>query len=561
MAPHASQTPLASAVAWALAQAGTDVLADPARLGELLAKAPVADSPEQAMLARNLDAAFLAPFAEAAAEGQPDEQALANATQAAKRHLTEACFIDERIAETAATQFADGIAATYNKQAALEATAAEATVPGTTEPKAALEATAPQAAPAATSSASETSSPAPSAAGTAPADPASPSVGMKTYAQATGDHDSLSARVNAATAFLGQRKVRTLAACACALALGAYLLFSFVAPSKARLTFHGNGATGGIMMSITADQGSLVELPLCGFRRDGYEFVGWYNENTHELLLAQSLVTAQGRVSYMAEWAPIVQFDKGGASGSVPEPITVTRGDTIELPKASLSKAPYEFLGWSVAGDETSWHVPGETVAISGPTTFVATWGYTLSFRGNGATEGHVDTIKALEGDKVRLPENSYAFADHKFSGWAQDLSETKPAKPGEEVTVGRSLVFHAIWRSKVTFEGGEGATGTTKSFYAKTSGRLTLPECGFARKGYRFVGWNITAPMAVADEPTEAADTVEPVETDGTQASEAAEGITPAPPELHQPGEKLTIAQPTTFYAWWEPVEEQQAP
>lgn len=491
---------LAQAVAWVVSQEGLDVLAHAQQLRAALAKAP-AHAPELRVLERNLDDGFLGPFANAYAHSEaPSDEALARASAQAARYLTNQCFIDQLMAHTISQQFAQGIRAGRAASRVKEEALAGATMPAP-KPE-----TSPQ-----------------------PSEP----VGMKTYAPATAERDTLATFIGRITRGIGERNPRVLVPGLAAVLLAGFLLFSRFSPTKAHLTFDGNGATGGITMSITADQGSTVELPLCGFRRDGYEFVGWYNESTHELLLAQSLVEAHGKTNYMAEWAPIVSFDgNGAASGSLPT-MTVTRGSEITLPKNVFVRASYDFLGWAVAGHEDQRSQPGETLTISGPTTIVATWGHTLTFKGNGATKGSVDPIQVLGTGNATLPENGFGYPGHKFAGWAQDVGENKPAKPGQEIVVKQSLVFHAIWRCRARFEGNGATAGATKSLFAKTSGKLVLPECGYTREGYRFVGWVDSANVPSQDEK----DSAQPAEQ----------------PPLLQPGETVLLSTPTTFVAWWE--------
>ncbi len=500
-------SPLAQAVQTALKTTGISILTNREQLLSCLEAAEAAPSPELRVLERNLDAGFLAPFAYACAqEDVPAASELEDAAARAARFLVDECFIEQEMAHAVAAQFAQGVAAAVAvAEAPADAQTGDASVPEEEVP---------------------------SSTGAQPsAEPQTTPVGMRTYAAPTAERDSLAALVNRATDAVARRSPQALVPLGILVALALWALFTLFSPTKARLTFDGNGATGGVTMAITADQGATVELPLCGFRRDGYEFVGWYNQNTHELLLAQSLVEAHGKTTYTAEWAPIVSFEGNGASsGSVPS-VTVTRGSEITLPDNTFMNAPYAFLGWAVQGNEEERSQPGQTVTISGPTTFVATWGYTLTFKGNGATKGSVEPIQVLGTGKANLPENGFTYPGHKFSGWAQDLDETKPAKPGQEVIVNQSLVFHAIWRCKASFDGNGATGGATKAVFAKTSGKLTLPECGFEREGYRFAGW-----ANAADLPSE-----------GEEAAASTQ------PSLLQPGEEVFLSTPTTFVAWWE--------
>ena len=68
-------------------------------------------------------------------------------------------------------------------------------------------------------------------------------------------------------------------------------------------------------------------------------------------------------------------FDANGGSGTVPDRITTTSGDTLTIPSSSLTRAGYTFDGWNTASDGSGTaYAPGSTITIYNDVILYAQW-------------------------------------------------------------------------------------------------------------------------------------------------------------------------------------------
>ncbi|MDE6585309.1 MAG: InlB B-repeat-containing protein, partial [Clostridia bacterium] len=97
---------------------------------------------------------------------------------------------------------------------------------------------------------------------------------------------------------------------------------------------------------------------------------------------------------------------------------------------------------------------------------------YTFSFvGGEGATGSAPASIKKKSEETFTLPANTFAKDGYTFEGWS-DGTATTPFAAGATYTAGTANVtFTAVWKAvdyKVSFVGGEGATGTVADITGK---------------------------------------------------------------------------------------------
>ena len=122
------------------------------------------------------------------------------------------------------------------------------------------------------------------------------------------------------------------------------------------VVFFGNGATSGEMESerFRVD-GEEQALNANRFERTGYTFEGWSESPEGAVKYAdgeyvKNLAPAGEAVALYAVWAAIeytVSFDKNGASGFAPKPITAHYGEEFNLPgKDDMDWPRRTFAGW-----------------------------------------------------------------------------------------------------------------------------------------------------------------------------------------------------------------------
>lgn len=133
------------------------------------------------------------------------------------------------------------------------------------------------------------------------------------------------------------------------------------------------------------------------------------------------------------------------------------------------------------------------TVAINIP----ALQSYPVTFDSNGGSGGPASQTK-YEGSNLTLSSSKPSKTDYIFFHWNTALNNSGTSyNPGDTYTANAALNLHAIWNSKISYNG----NGTYISTYAdfptqtKTYGtNLTLHSATPTRTGYVFNGWNTAA-------------------------------------------------------------------
>ena len=154
------------------------------------------------------------------------------------------------------------------------------------------------------------------------------------------------------------------------------------------LTYDANGGSS-TPASQSAKSGSSVVLA-AAITKPGYTFAGWKIGSV--VYAAGSSYKLTSSVTATAQWTedsdPVytVTFDKNasGASGDDLPSVMVTSGGSITLPEATLWEYDgYSFTGWSkTAGATTASYSVGDSVSITGDTTFYAVWAKTSGLGG-----------------------------------------------------------------------------------------------------------------------------------------------------------------------------------
>lgn len=120
---------------------------------------------------------------------------------------------------------------------------------------------------------------------------------------------------------------------------------------------------------------------------------------------------------------------------------------------------------------------------------------YTVTFVGGEGASGTAPAAQSKqEGEKITLPENTFAKEEHTFTGWS-DGATTYQA--GSEYTVGsKDVTFTAQWTANeytVTFAKGTDVTGDVPAAVKKKKGeKITLDDgSALSKEGDVFVGWS----------------------------------------------------------------------
>ena len=131
-------------------------------------------------------------------------------------------------------------------------------------------------------------------------------------------------------------------------------------PTTVTVTYEINYSGGSNPQAQTVEKGATVYLPAVS--RDNYDFEGWYTASTDGTLVGKAgdSYLANADITLYAHWIEkqpesttvTVKFAVNYNGGVNPEPKTVEKGTTIQLP--DVSRDDYEFTGWynsSTKGD------------------------------------------------------------------------------------------------------------------------------------------------------------------------------------------------------------------
>lgn len=253
------------------------------------------------------------------------------------------------------------------------------------------------------------------------------------------------------------------------------------------------------------------------FKRYGYEFVCWSDSETGDGNYYQDgqEVTnltgdADGCVYMYAVWSPVsvtVTFDKdGGIGGTNYSQVTYDEN----FPKAvAPSKAGYYFGGYFKDKNGAGTQFYDEQMnclskSDIGENNFIyANWiskPNTLVLNPNGG-EGPAVRIKTQTDALISLYDYSFERTGYTHIGWnASPLSGDLTVNNNAEYTVPASdseISLFAVWKPndlKVLFNGNDNTAGITNSINGVCDGNITLPESGFEKDGYKFIGWSLDA-------------------------------------------------------------------
>lgn len=264
--------------------------------------------------------------------------------------------------------------------------------------------------------------------------------------------------------------------------------------AEATVTFDADGGKmeGG---NVTAKIGDTITLPAC--TKDGYEFVGWYDNGTCVGQAGEEYTVSDDvtlKAHYIKKEVPActVSFDTDG--GKEISPVKVEKGNVISLPKTE--KEGYVFLGWYSA-KEGGTRIDAE-LTVTEDITLYARWAKesgkpeerpeaTITFDADGG-EMEGGDITAKVGDTVTLP--LCTKDGYEFIGWYDN--DICAGQAGEKYTVTGDVVLKARYEKKaevtylITFDPNGGRRAD--HIRAAKGEKITLP--GTEKSGYVFLGW-----------------------------------------------------------------------
>ena len=189
-----------------------------------------------------------------------------------------------------------------------------------------------------------------------------------------------------------------------------------------------------------------------------------------------------------------------GATGRAPEPAAFRAGDTVTLVEnVFFQRAEYAFTGWKVLEQEysvgDSFAMPASDVTIDACWTQLATLIYSFGENSHAAFGCELPaSVRQKIGTDVTLPAVE-AESGYSFAGWVA-TGESFPRAAGSKFTLARNVTLTAKWSAwgQVTYDA-NGGMGVDPAPIAYAAGdTVFIDENPYQRRGYRFVGWSVTA-------------------------------------------------------------------
>ncbi len=149
-------------------------------------------------------------------------------------------------------------------------------------------------------------------------------------------------------------------------------------------------------------------------------------------------------------YACTLSFDLDGADGTVPGSVTVTEGETVELPSADASKEHYAFSGWS---DGTDTYQPGTAYKVLYDVKLTAVWTpdtYSITYVLDGGTLPEGTATTYTYGTSAALPTVEKKGCI--FVGWYIDEGLTESITSITRDMYGDLTLYAALEESQVGY-------------------------------------------------------------------------------------------------------------
>lgn len=164
------------------------------------------------------------------------------------------------------------------------------------------------------------------------------------------------------------------------------LTFAIPARTSYRVSYNGNGATGGSTASQTKYYGYNLTVNSNGFTKTGYSFVRWNTaaNGTGTNYAAGSAYSANAAVTLYAQWTKnqyTIVYNANGGSGTMANDVFYYDTD-YTLKANAFTREDYLFLGWATSATGSVQYADKAAVrnlAASGTVNLYAVWRYRYS--------------------------------------------------------------------------------------------------------------------------------------------------------------------------------------
>lgn len=245
-----------------------------------------------------------------------------------------------------------------------------------------------------------------------------------------------------------------------------------------------------------------------GWTIDGYTFAGWTTspDGGGTKYAPGASWTANGTLTLYAQWTPGeagLTYDGNGATGGKTDPQNGVTDQKVNVRQNGFTRDGYTFVRWDTQADCRGKAVNlGDKWTLQGSSTLYACWAgnvQTLTYHGNGATDGNTAAQSGKTGDELTTNANGFTRDGYTFVEW-----NTKADGTGGHYGKGTNGVakwtmlpagndLYAIWQANpanIRYRDDWGATGSTPDTTGVTGQNVTIAQNGFTRPGYTFTGW-----------------------------------------------------------------------
>lgn len=245
------------------------------------------------------------------------------------------------------------------------------------------------------------------------------------------------------------------------------------------------------------------------FENLGYTFKCWTTQKNGKGKSYKNgaKVTNLADTDLYAQWTAnkyTVVFHSNLAKDTTRKQTLTYDGKETALTANSFSWKGHAFQGWAEAGDAAEPEYTNKekvrNLTTEKTIDLYAVWKvneYTVVFDPNGA-EGEEVTQDMTYDVPAELEANRFERQGYTFQGWSTTAKGKAVHRDGKEVKNltdkdGVTLRLYAVWAPTsymVSFEPGEGATGTMKPVKMTYGKTYTLTGVSFKRANYTFAGW-----------------------------------------------------------------------
>ena len=196
---------------------------------------------------------------------------------------------------------------------------------------------------------------------------------------------------------------------------------------------------------------------------------------------------------------PAFRFQLTAVNGEFKK-MTMTYGQSFSIPVPATIPEGHTFVGYYLGEDKITdesgtglapWSARkgGAVIAKFEPIT------HRVFFHKNSGN-GSMSALFLRYQEALTLPKCSFTRAGYSFQGWATEPDGPVVYSDGGKFTMQNSSVtLYAVWKANthyIYFVPNGATGGTMNRLTAATDATVTLPECGFTRKGYSFHGWSV---------------------------------------------------------------------